>query len=112
MQTIIQNLVFGIFVGSIYGIGALGLSLVFGVLKLLNVAHGEFVMIGAYACYWVFVGLGMDPFLSLIIVLPIMFGLGLIFNTLLFDHLTRLENRNKNQKFAPCQFWSGTRATK
>ncbi len=95
MQTIIQNLVFGLFVGSIYGIGALGLSLVFGVLKLLNVAHGEFVMIGAYACYWIFVGLGIDPFLSLVIVLPLMFGLGLIFNTLLFEPLTRLETETK-----------------
>lgn len=95
MQTIIQNLVFGLFVGSIYGIGALGLSLVFGVLKLLNVAHGEFVMISAYACYWIFVGIGMDPFLSLLIVLPLMFALGLLFNTLLFDPLTRLETETK-----------------
>lgn len=95
MQTIIQNLVFGLFVGSIYGICALGLALVFGVLKLLNVAHGEFVMIAAYACYWVFVGVGMDPFLSILIVVPLMFVLGLLFNTLLFDHLVRLETEIK-----------------
>ncbi len=95
MQTIIQNLVFGLFVGSIYGICALGLALVFGVLKLLNVAHGEFVMIGAYACYWIFVGAGLDPFLSIVIVLPLMFLLGLVFNTLLFDHLVRLETETK-----------------
>ncbi len=95
MQTIIQNLVFGLFVGSIYGICALGLALVFGVLKLLNVAHGEFVMLAAYACYWVFVGIGMDPFLSIIIVLPLMFVLGLVFNMLLFDHLVRLETEVK-----------------
>ncbi len=95
MQTVMQNLVFGLFVGSIYGICALGLALVFGVLRLLNVAHGEFVMIGAYACYWVFVGIGIDPFVSILVVLPLMFVLGLVFNTLLFDHLTRLETEIK-----------------
>ena len=53
MQSIIQNLVFGLFVGSIYGIGAVGLALVFGVLKILNVEHGEFVMLGGCASFLV-----------------------------------------------------------
>jgi len=95
MPSIIQNLVFGLFVGSIYGIGAVGLALVFGVLKILNVAHGELVMLGAYASYWVFVGLGVDPFLSLALVVPLMFVLGMILNALLFERVTRLEPETK-----------------
>lgn|SRR5574341_940979 len=91
LQTILQNLVFGLFVGSIYGIGAVGLALVFGVLKILNVAHGELVMLGAYASFWLFVGLGVDPFLALLIVVPTMFALGVILNALVFEHVTRME---------------------
>lgn len=95
MPSIIQNLVFGLFVGSIYGIGAVGLALVFGVLKILNVAHGEFVMIAAYFSYFAFVGLGLDPFLSLLLVVPVMVILGMIFNVILFDRVTRFEPEKK-----------------
>ncbi len=95
MQTIIQNLVFGLFVGSIYGVGAVGLALIFGVLKILNVAHGELVMIGAYASYWLFVAAGLDPFLALFIVVPLMVVLGMALNAVLFDRLTRLEPETK-----------------
>jgi branched-chain amino acid transport system permease protein len=95
MQSILQNLVFGLFVGSIYGVGAVGLALVFGVLRILNVAHGELVMIGAYASYWIFVVLGLDPFLSMFLVVPLMFVLGMLLNTLLFDRLTRLDTETK-----------------
>jgi branched-chain amino acid transport system permease protein len=95
MQSIIQNLVFGLFVGSIYGVSAVGLALVFGVLKILNVAHGEFVMIGAYMSFFVFSGAGVDPFIALVIVVPLMVMLGMVFNALLFDRVTRLEPETK-----------------
>jgi branched-chain amino acid transport system permease protein len=95
MQSIIQNLVFGVFVGSIYGVSAVGLALVFGVLKILNVAHGEFVMIGAYVSFFVFSGAGVDPFIALVIVVPLMVMLGMVFNALLFDRVTRLESETK-----------------
>lgn len=48
---LIQNLIFGVFTGALYGLAAAGLSLVFGVLRVLNVAHGELVMIGGYASF-------------------------------------------------------------
>ncbi len=95
MQTVIQNLVFGLFVGSIYGIGAVGLALVFGVLKILNVAHGELIMLGAYASFWLFVEVSLDPFLALLIVVPLMFALGMVFNALLFERVTRMEPETK-----------------
>ena len=60
-----QNLVFGILVGALYGLVALGLSLVFGVTKFLNVAHGELLMFGGYVSFWVFSLLGLDPFLTI-----------------------------------------------
>ena len=95
MQTVVQNLVFGLFVGSIYGISAVGLALVFGVLKTLNVAHGELVMLGAYAGFWVFAALGLDPFLALLLVVPIMFVLGVLLHAVLFERVTRMEPEKK-----------------
>ncbi|MBI3537707.1 MAG: branched-chain amino acid ABC transporter permease [Chloroflexi bacterium] len=95
MQSIIQNLVFGLFVGSIYGVGAVGLALIFGVLKILNVAHGELVMIAAYVSFFLFLGLGLDPFLTLLLVVPLLFILGIIFHALLFQRVTRMEPETK-----------------
>ncbi|HSC69880.1 MAG TPA: branched-chain amino acid ABC transporter permease [Candidatus Methylomirabilis sp.] len=71
-----QQIVFGVLVGSLYGLAAAGLSLVFGVLKILNVAHGELIMVGGYASFWIFALLGVDPFLALLLTLPIMLVVG------------------------------------
>ncbi len=95
MQSIIQNLVFGLFVGSIYGIAAVGLSLIFGVLRILNVAHGELLMIGGYVAFWSFIGLGIDPFLALLIVVPVMFAFGVFLQLALFDRVARLATDDK-----------------
>jgi branched-chain amino acid transport system permease protein len=54
LQTVLQYVVFGLFVGGLYGMAAVGLSLIFGVMRVLNVAHGELLMIGGYVTYWLF----------------------------------------------------------
>jgi branched-chain amino acid transport system permease protein len=76
MSILPQQIVFGLLVGSLYGLAAAGLSLIFGVLKILNVAHGELIMIGGYASFWMFALLGVDPFLSLLLTVPIMLVVG------------------------------------
>ena len=93
--TIAQNLIFGLFVGGIYGIAAVGLALVFGVMNVLNVAHGELLMVGGYVSFWLFANLGIDPFLSLLISIPMLFGLGLILDRTIFRHLVRLTHATK-----------------
>ena len=90
-----QNLVFGLFVGSLYGIAAVGLSLVFGVMRVLNVAHGELLMIGGYVSFWLFTIVGVDPFLSLLVCVPVLFLLGLILEKGLFGRVTRLDEETK-----------------
>ena len=60
-----QSFTNGIIVGTLYGLVAVGLSLIFGVMKILNVAHGEFLMLGGYAAFWMFTLYNIDPFLSL-----------------------------------------------
>lgn len=89
MGVFMQTLVFGIFAGAIYGIAAMGLALTFGVLKILNIAHGELVMLGGYAGFWAFSVLGWDPFLSLIMVIPAIFILGLILDRVVYRHIVR-----------------------
>lgn len=96
--TILQSIVSGILTGAIYGLAALGLSLAFGVLKVLNVAHGELIMLGGYATFFMFSLLGIDPFVSMAVVFTILVVLGLALHGLLFSHVVRLdeENRIKN----------------
>jgi branched-chain amino acid transport system permease protein len=87
-----------LFVGSLYGIAAVGLALTFGVLKILNVAHGELLMLGGYITFWMFALLGVDPFLSLLISGPALFLFGLALERGVFRYLARLsgETRIKN----------------
>lgn len=98
MDTILQTAVSGILTGAIYGLAALGLSLAFGVLKVLNVAHGELIMLGGYAAFYLFSRLGFDPLVSLPIVLVALALFGLMLYALVFRHIVRLdeENRIKN----------------
>jgi branched-chain amino acid transport system permease protein len=90
-----QNLVFGILVGSLYGLAALGLSLVFGVTKFLNVAHGELLMFGGYACFWAFSLLHLDPFLSIPLTIVILFAIGAVLYLLVFSRTVKLAEEAK-----------------
>ena len=97
-SAVIQSLVSGALVGALYGLAALGLSLVFGVLKILNVAHGELLMLGGYASFWVFRLLGVDPYVSLVVVLPLMLVGGALLHLGLFSRVVQFdeEHRIKN----------------
>ena len=95
IQSLGQNLVFGLLVGALYGLVALGLSLIFGVTKFLNVAHGELVMFGGYACFWAFTLLGVDPFLSIPISMLLLFLLGALLYRLVFSRTVKLPEEAK-----------------
>jgi branched-chain amino acid transport system permease protein len=81
-----------------YGLVALGLALAFGVLKVLNVAHGELLMLGGYAAFFAFTTWGLDPFVSLPLVFAALFALGVVLYQVLFRFVTRfdVETRIKN----------------
>lgn len=76
MQLFFQILVNGILLGGLYGLMALGMGLVWGVLRIVNLAHGALIMLGGYAVYYLYTGAGIDPFLALPIAMLIMFGFG------------------------------------
>ena len=72
----LQLVVQGILLGGIYGLIAMGLSLIFGVMGVINFAHGQMMVMGMYVSYWIFVLLGIDPYLSLVVVAAVIFVLG------------------------------------
>lgn len=76
-ETILQLIINGLLLGGIYALISIGLTLIFGVLEIINFAHGEFLMLGMYASFWLFELLGIDPYLSLLILVPGFFLLGL-----------------------------------
>jgi branched-chain amino acid transport system permease protein len=73
---IVQTLINGILQGGVYAAAAVGLSLIFGVSGILNAAHGELVMLGAFATYWMYTLWHVDPFLSLPVTFGLLFVLG------------------------------------
>lgn len=98
MSALAQQIVLGILIGGLYGLAAAGLSLVFGVLKVLNVAHGELIMLGGYAAFWSVALLGVDPFGSLVLVAPLALLAGAVLYGALFGFVVRAneETREKN----------------
>lgn len=77
-------IVTGVLLGTFYGLATIGLSLVFGILRVLNSGHGSFVMIGAYISYWCFVLLGLPPLIAALLAFLIGFimGFGLYYGTI------------------------------
>lgn len=85
---LIQLLVGGILLGGIYGLAAFGLSITFGVLNVLNLAHGEFLMLGALMGYVLFTAFGLNPFISAMAVIPIFIIAGIGFYFLLLKPIS------------------------
>ena len=78
-----QDCINGILMGLIYGLVALGLTLIFGVLKVINFAHGSFIMVGMFVAYWAVALSGLHPYLALLIIIPVMFVFGYMVQHLL-----------------------------
>jgi ABC-type uncharacterized transport system permease subunit len=78
-----QIVISGLLAGALYAMVALGLALVFGVMRVINVAHGTLLMLGAYTTFWWFHLLGLNPYLSLLASMPLMFAFGMLLQRLL-----------------------------
>ena len=73
------NLIQGIILGGVYGMATMGLSLIFGVLRIVNVGHGAFIMVGAFVALWMFKSLGIIPLVAIPVAMVIGMALGLLF---------------------------------
>ena len=98
IDTVIQLIINGLLVGGIYALISIGLTLIFGVLEIVNFAHGEFLMLSMYVCYWLFTLLGIDPYVSLVIVIPLFFLLGMAVQRIVIQPI--LNAQPLNQIFA------------
>ena len=87
VELVAQTFVNGLNIGALYGLAAVGLSLTFGVMKILNVGHGEFLMVGGYIAFWLLRLWGIDPFLGLPVIAIALFVFGAICYKLLFSVL-------------------------
>jgi branched-chain amino acid transport system permease protein len=80
-----QVIVSGILAGALYAMVALGLALIFGVMRVINIAHGPLLMLGAYTTFFLYQALGLNPYLSVPITMLVLFALGaLLQRTLVF----------------------------
>jgi branched-chain amino acid transport system permease protein len=86
-----EAIINGVLMGGVYGLTALGLSLVFGVMKVINFAHGSHLMIMMYVEYWLIKSAGIDPYLSLLIVLPIAYTIGYFTQAILINPILKAE---------------------
>lgn len=75
-QILLQSLVSGILIGLIYALVAVGLTLIFGVMEIVNFAHGEFLMVGMYSAFWLFALYALDPIFTLPLTMILLFALG------------------------------------
>lgn len=78
-QQLAGNLIQGLVLGGVYGMATMGLSLIFGVLRVINVGHGAFIMVGAFITMWMFTALGLIPIIAIPVALIVGMALGFLF---------------------------------
>jgi len=88
-NVLIQVIIVGLLTGGVYALMSAGLTLIFGVMRVINIAHGAFLVFSAYLSYWLFSSYGLDPFLSVIVTVPLLFVIGVVFQRFL---LARVRN--------------------
>ena len=87
MSLVLEAAILGILTGGVYALMASGLTLIFGVMRIINVGHGALVILGAYLSFALFRSLHIDPFLTLAITMPAMFALGVVLQVVLIRPL-------------------------
>jgi len=82
-----QALISGILIGGVYALIGIGLTIIFGVMRVINFAHGELMMIGMYMTFFLFTLFGIDPFVSIVITIPLMFIFGAILQKVFINRI-------------------------
>jgi branched-chain amino acid transport system permease protein len=89
---VVQSIVSGLLMGAVFSLIGVGFSLTWGVMKVINIAHATFAVLGAYIAYWGLTLLMVDPILSLVVSLPLLFFLGMIVHRFLVQPITRAKD--------------------
>ena len=82
---LLQAVISGILLGGVYGLVASGLTLIFGVLRIVNFAHGAVMMLAMYSSFWLFALVGIDPYVSIVITAPLFFLIGILIERVLIE---------------------------
>ena len=89
IRIVFQVLINGILFGTMYGIGAIGLSLIFGTMRIVFLAQGTLIVLAAYGSFWLFHYYKIDPYLSMVMVLPVFCAMGAAFYQILFRKVAK-----------------------
>ncbi|MDQ0285752.1 branched-chain amino acid transport system permease protein [Desulfofundulus luciae] len=92
MSLFLQTIICGILLGAMYALIAIGMTLIMGVMKIINLAHGALVMVGMYITYFCFKEWGIDPYLGMFISMPILFFIGCIIQKYLINRLVEVDS--------------------
>ena len=92
---LLQAVVSGLLLGGVYGLVASGLTLIFGVLRIVNFAHGAMMMLAMYCSYWLFAWGGIDPYLSIVVTAPLFFIFGLAVQKVVIEPNRRAAEHNQ-----------------
>jgi branched-chain amino acid transport system permease protein len=94
-MTILQPLISGVLTGGVYALAGIGMSLVFGVMNISNFAHGDLMMIGMYMAYFAFTLLHIDPYVSLVLILPTAFLFGYMMEKIFINRVIHHPHQNQ-----------------
>ena len=93
MNQLLQTLIFGVLAGGVYALMATGLTLTFGVMKIVNMAQGAFLVMSAYLCYTLWSHFGIDPILGAFLVTVPMAVLGIVLYKLVIERVQRIDHQ-------------------
>ncbi|HET7706628.1 MAG TPA: branched-chain amino acid ABC transporter permease [Thermoanaerobaculia bacterium] len=87
MEIFVQSLISGILIGGVYALIGIGLTIIFGVMRVINFAHGDLLMLGMYATFYLFTLGKVDPFVSIVLTIPLMFLFGAFLQKFLINRI-------------------------
>ncbi len=92
IELLLQTLIAGVLLGGLYALIGLGMALIMGVMRIINLAHGDLMMVAMYIAYWLFTIFGIDPYISVFVATPALFVFGMGLQKFLINPVMKVES--------------------